>query len=122
MSGHLGERLVRILKANYSPDTKPTLPDELLYDDIGLPIWNEIVMTPEFYQTHEEVALLDAHGAEIAARTGPGVTLFDIGAGYVPKSESDSSARFSSSLPAFTLLPATTLRASSSPVWRSFAA
>jgi uncharacterized SAM-dependent methyltransferase len=81
MYGDIGARLIRILKAEYKSGDKATLPDELLYDDVGLPIWNEIIMTPEFYQTHDEIALFNKHGAEIARRVDPGVTLIDLGAG-----------------------------------------
>lgn len=83
MYGSVGERLVRALQANYIPDAKPALPDELLYDDIGLPIWNEIIMTPEFYQTHDEIALFDTHGADLVQRLPDGATMIDLGAGYV---------------------------------------
>lgn len=86
MSGDVGERLTQALKATYSSSSgaKPTLPDELLYDDVGLPIWNEIIFTPEFYQTHDEIALFDANGPEIAARVQSGITIIDLGAGLVP--------------------------------------
>ena len=83
MYGDVGERLMQTLKATYSSDAKPTLPDELLYDDVGLPIWNEIIFTPEFYQTHDEIALFDANGADIAARVRSGITVIDLGAGLV---------------------------------------
>lgn len=84
MYDDVGDRLARTLKnPPGSANTKPTLPDELLYDDIGLPIWNEIIFTPEFYQTHDEIALFDAHGSDIVARAQPGVTLIDLGAGFV---------------------------------------
>lgn len=83
MHGGVGDRLVRALSQVYTPHAKPTLPDELLYDDVGLPIWNEIIFTPEFYQTHDEIALLDQHGADVVARVEPGVTLVDLGAGSV---------------------------------------
>ncbi|EQL01248.1 DUF323 domain-containing protein [Ophiocordyceps sinensis CO18] len=87
MHGAVGHRLVRALTALYTPCAKPTLPDELLYDDVGLPIWNEIIFTPEFYQTHDEIALLDRHGADIVARLEPRVTLVDLGAGDTRKVE-----------------------------------
>ena len=81
MYGDVGERLTSALTAVYMPNAKPTLPDELLYDDVGLPIWNEIIFIPEFYQTHDEMNLFDIHGAEVAARVDPGVTMIDLGAG-----------------------------------------
>lgn len=83
MQCNIGDRLLGILRDPYSEHSKPTLPDELLYDDAGLPIWNEIIFTPEFYQTHDEIALFDLHGVDIARRVKSGVTMIDLGAGYV---------------------------------------
>lgn len=79
----VSNRLIETLKAPYSPDCKPVLPDELLYDDVGLPIWNDIIFTPEFYQTHDEIALFDNHGADLAKRVHEGTTVIDLGAGLV---------------------------------------
>ncbi|KAH7019401.1 hypothetical protein EDB80DRAFT_759657 [Ilyonectria destructans] len=73
------------LRAPYSANAKPVLPDELLYDDVGPPIWNEIIFTPEFYQTHDEIVLFDKHGADIAARVQQGITVVDLGAGDTRK-------------------------------------
>lgn len=83
MYADVGERLTETLKAPYCSRAKPTLPDELLYDDVGLPIWNKIIFTPEFYQTHDEIALFDAYGADVAARMQEGITMIDLGAGSV---------------------------------------
>ncbi|KAK5995123.1 Ergothioneine biosynthesis protein 1 [Cladobotryum mycophilum] len=87
MYDDVGGRLCRALTAVYGPNSKPTLPDELLYDDVGLPIWNEIIFTPEFYQTHDEIALFDTHGTDVAKRVNPGVTMIDLGAGDTRKVE-----------------------------------
>ncbi|KAH0492783.1 hypothetical protein TgHK011_007718 [Trichoderma gracile] len=87
MHEDIGERLSRVLTAVYGPNAKPTLPDELLYTDAGLPIWNEIIFTPEFYQTHDEIALFDAHGSELVKRLQPGATLIDLGVGDTRKVE-----------------------------------
>jgi len=81
MSSDVTERLLSALQAKYDNNNKPTLPDELLYDDDGLPIWNDIISTPEFYQTHDEILLLQKHGESIARCVSPGVTIIDIGAG-----------------------------------------
>ena len=81
MVGDVKQRLEATFERPYDPDHPPTLPDELLYDDIGLPIWNEIIFTPEFYQTHDEIAIFDNNGADVAARVQPGVTMVDLGAG-----------------------------------------
>lgn len=83
MYDSVAERLAETLNAPYSSTSKPVLPDELLYDDVGLPIWNQIIFTPEFYQTHDEIALFDKHGADIAKRVQAGVTVIDLGAGLV---------------------------------------
>ncbi|KKO97379.1 hypothetical protein THAR02_10515 [Trichoderma harzianum] len=87
MHEDVGERLSRVLTAVYGPNAKPTLPDELLYTDVGLPIWNEIIFTPEFYQTHDEIALFDAHGSDIVGQVQPGVTMIDLGVGDTRKVE-----------------------------------
>ncbi|KAG6031871.1 hypothetical protein E4U41_007401 [Claviceps citrina] len=81
MSNNITERLLSTLRAPYDKKNKPTLPDELLYDDHGLSIWNEMIFTPEFYQTHDEIWLFKKHGESIASRVSPGVTIIDIGAG-----------------------------------------
>lgn len=87
MYGDVGEQLADVLQKAYNPHDKPTLPDELLYDDRGLFTWNDIIWTPEFYQTHDEIALFDAHGDDIVSRMGPGVTMIDLGAGDTRKVE-----------------------------------
>ncbi|KAF4986139.1 hypothetical protein FDECE_16107 [Fusarium decemcellulare] len=85
MYDDVAKRLAETLQAPYSSSSKPVLPDELLYDDVGLPIWNQIIFTPEFYQTHDEIALFDKHGADIAERVQAGVTVVDLGAGDTRK-------------------------------------
>ncbi|KAG5946085.1 hypothetical protein E4U53_006632 [Claviceps sorghi] len=85
MSSDIAERLLSVLQAPYDYINKPTLPDELLYDDDGLSIWNDIISTPEFYQTHDEISLLKRHGESIASRVSSGVTIIDIGAGDTRK-------------------------------------
>ncbi|KAF4125637.1 L-histidine Nalpha-methyltransferase / hercynylcysteine S-oxide synthase [Geosmithia morbida] len=85
MMATVEDSLRATIEAPYDPSAKPTLPDELLYDDVGLPIWNKIIFTPEFYQTHDEIAMFDQNGLEIVARTQPGVTMIDLGAGDTRK-------------------------------------
>jgi len=60
---------------------RPRLPDELLYDDAGLQLWSDIIYLPEYYQTRDEIALLERNGAEIASHIATGATLIDLGAG-----------------------------------------
>lgn len=59
----------------------PTLPDELLYDDVGLGIWAEIIFAPTFYQTHDEMAIFKYQSAEIAKYFPDDVIMIDLGAG-----------------------------------------
>lgn len=75
------KKLEDIFATPYNPSAKPTLPDELLYDDVGLPIWNDIIFTPEFYQTHDEIAIFDNNGGEVATTVKSGITMIDLGAG-----------------------------------------
>ncbi|KAK0382784.1 hypothetical protein NLU13_9879 [Sarocladium strictum] len=82
------EQLAKVLRQVHDdPTKKPTLPDEILYHDDGLEIWNKIIWQPEFYQTHDEIALFDAHGMDIVSRVEPGVTMIDLGAGDTRKVE-----------------------------------
>ncbi|KAJ3476229.1 hypothetical protein NLG97_g9195 [Lecanicillium saksenae] len=67
-----------------SRDT-PTLPDELLYDDKGLLIWNQIISIPQFYQTHDEIALFNLNSAEIIRHVPENVTMIDLGSGDTNK-------------------------------------
>lgn len=83
ITADIKNKLHDVLRAPYNADNKPTLPDELLYDDIGLPLWNQIIFTPEFYQTFDEMRMFDENGAEIAGKMPHGVTMVDLGAGYV---------------------------------------
>lgn len=87
MFGDVGEQLEEVLRRTYDPENKPTLPDELLYYEAGLKIWNKIIWGAEFYQTHDEIALFEAHGADIVSRVKPGVTMIDLGAGDTRKVE-----------------------------------
>lgn len=66
---------------NDEDTSPPTLPDELLYDDKGLLIWNQIISIPEFYQTHDEIALFDLNSAEIIRHVPDNVTMVDLGSG-----------------------------------------
>ncbi|KAG6291374.1 hypothetical protein E4U46_001106 [Claviceps purpurea] len=85
MSSDVTERLLSVLQEPYDENNKPSLPDELLYDDGGLPIWNDIISVPEFYQTHDEISLLKKYGETITGLVAPGVTIVDIGAGDTRK-------------------------------------
>jgi hypothetical protein len=82
LSVDVRERLFNVLfSERESNDPAPALPDELLYDDKGSAIWADIIKTPEFYQTHDEIEILKAFGLDVVQRMEPGVTMIDLGAG-----------------------------------------
>ncbi|KAF6813821.1 hypothetical protein CSOJ01_04386 [Colletotrichum sojae] len=63
----------------------PTMPDELLYNDEGLAIWADIIFTPQFYQTRDEIRLFEKNSPEIATFIPDGAVMIDLGAGDMRK-------------------------------------
>jgi L-histidine N-alpha-methyltransferase len=61
------------------------LPPVWFYDDRGSALFDEITRLEEYYPTRAERALLEAHAAEIAARSGAD-TLVELGSGTSDKS------------------------------------
>jgi L-histidine Nalpha-methyltransferase len=61
------------------------LPPVWFYDDRGSALFDEITRLEEYYPTRAERGLLEAHAAEIAARSGAD-TLVELGAGTCDKS------------------------------------
>jgi dimethylhistidine N-methyltransferase len=57
------------------------LPPKYFYDAKGAALFDAICELPEYYPTRTEVALLNAHGAEIAQRVGPGAAIVEYGSG-----------------------------------------
>jgi hypothetical protein len=57
--------------------------DEALYDGAGSLYWADIMSKAEFYQTNDEAILLKQNGPSITQRLPKGVTMIDLGAGYV---------------------------------------
>jgi dimethylhistidine N-methyltransferase len=58
-----------------------TLAPKYLYDERGSELFDEICSLPEYYATRTEVALMQTHGAEIAALVGPRAHVVELGAG-----------------------------------------
>ncbi|HEY1150919.1 MAG TPA: L-histidine N(alpha)-methyltransferase [Pseudoduganella sp.] len=58
------------------------------YDGMGSKLFEAITELPEYYPTRTEAAIFAAHGADMAACTGPGMTLLDLGAGNCAKAAS----------------------------------
>ncbi len=64
--------------------TPKTLPPKWFYDDRGSDLFDAITRLPEYYPTRSERAILVAHAADIAARTGAD-TLVELGSGTSEK-------------------------------------
>ncbi|TQV97662.1 hypothetical protein V2A60_006599 [Cordyceps javanica] len=94
--GKLKETLAAIADSR----SVPTLPDELLYDNTGLLIWNRIISIPQFYQTHEETTLFDRNASEIIRHVPENVTIIDLGSGDTTKVDHLLTAFESARIPA----------------------
>jgi uncharacterized SAM-dependent methyltransferase len=58
------------------------LPSPLLSDYEGLKLWSQIIHMPKYYQTRDEIELLEQNASEVAEDITPGCSLLDIGSGY----------------------------------------
>jgi len=58
------------------------------YDELGCALYGAICRLPEYYPTRTEVALFQAHRAEVAAVVGRGRQLVDLGSGDCCKAQS----------------------------------
>lgn len=63
------------------------LPSWLFYDERGSELFEAICAQPEYYLTRCEIALMRAHGAEIAQALGPEVRLVEYGSGHAIKTD-----------------------------------
>jgi dimethylhistidine N-methyltransferase len=63
------------------------IPSLYFYDQRGSELFDAITALPEYYPTRTEIAILAAHGAEMAAALGPGVRLIELGSGSALKTE-----------------------------------
>jgi dimethylhistidine N-methyltransferase len=61
--------------------TPKRLPSRFIYDERGSHLFEAILEVPEYYIPRVEIALLRAHGAELAALAGPRAYLVDYGSG-----------------------------------------
>ena len=66
---------------------RKSLPCRFFYDARGSELFEEITRLPEYYPTRTEIAILDAHAAEIASRVDDGVVLVEFGSGSSRKTE-----------------------------------
>ncbi len=61
------------------------IPPKFFYDARGSALFDAITQTPEYYPTRTEIAILQAHAADIAARVGTGSVLVEPGSGSCMK-------------------------------------
>lgn len=61
------------------------IPARYFYDRRGSELFEEITLLPEYYPTRTEIALLDAHGADIARLTGKRRVVVEFGSGSSTK-------------------------------------
>ena len=57
------------------------MPASVLHDEHGLKMWPLMTRLPNYYQTRDEIALLQKHGEDLAKRLEDGVALVDLGCG-----------------------------------------
>ena len=61
------------------------IPARWFYDAAGSALFEDITRLPEYYPTRTETRLLRTHGREIAALTGPGRAVVELGSGSSAK-------------------------------------
>ena len=66
-------------------ETQKRLPSKYFYDEAGLALFKAIAETPEYYLTRSEMAIMQAHAAEMASLAGPGSLLIEYGSGAADK-------------------------------------
>ena len=64
------------------------IPPRYFYDELGCALYGAICQLPEYYPTRTEVALFQAHRAQIAEAVGSGRQFVDLGAGDCCKAQS----------------------------------
>jgi hypothetical protein len=57
------------------------MPASVLHDEQGLKMWPLMTRLPNYYQTQDEIALLETHGEDLAKNLEDGVSLVDLGCG-----------------------------------------
>jgi len=84
---HGGPAAIAEISAGLLAPQASTSP-KYFYDSLGSHLFEAICELPEYYPTRTEAAIFARHGADMAARIGPGMTLIDLGAGNCAKAAS----------------------------------
>lgn len=61
------------------------LSPKYFYDELGAQLFEEITRLPEYYPTRSELAILEKHGAEVAAFIPDGAAVIEFGSGSTRK-------------------------------------
>ncbi|KAM6523069.1 hypothetical protein FSOLCH5_003689 [Fusarium solani] len=81
---NLSQSLKEMLESRMlAPGQQCVFPSALLSDDHGLALWRKINRLPTYYQTKEEIELLQSYGSELADEIPSGTILLDLGCGLV---------------------------------------
>ena len=99
-------------------DFERTLPTLLLYDEIGLKLFEEITYLDEYYPTNAEIEVLTLHASSIAKEIQAGSLIVELGSGYAPmflpaknvETTNSASVRISNDVSILTQMPATSVR------------
>lgn len=77
--------LVNEIHAGIDPPagTPPSMPTMLLYDAVGLKLFEDITFVEEYYLTNAEIEVLQTHARRIAERVPDNAQLLELGSGYV---------------------------------------
>ncbi|QIW99332.1 hypothetical protein AMS68_004850 [Peltaster fructicola] len=70
---------------NPAPGCSKTLPTLLLYDAVGLKLFETITYLDEYYLTNEEINVLETYAIRIAERIPDGAILLELGSGNLRK-------------------------------------
>ena len=66
------------------------MPTLLLYDEIGLKLFEEITYLDEYYLTNAEIEVLQKHAAGIVGQIQAGSLVVELGSGYAVPAVSES--------------------------------
>lgn len=70
-----------ILKSLNQPKGQKSVATFLLYDELGLQLFDEITRLEEYYLTNAERTILQNHADEIASRVNSGTIIVELGSG-----------------------------------------
>ena len=82
--GEMKDSLAEDLKTKLRPANgeEKQLSTLLLYDEMGLRLFEEITYLPEYYLTNTEIALLERFASQLADHIPDGALLLELGSGY----------------------------------------